>query len=87
MGQVITTKGIRREVDLSDKDTQLRTLQELVDGYIEIICVGKKLMVVNEEGKLRGLPVNKRATEIALKNGIHDIIVGDVVLCNPDEID
>lgn len=87
MGQVITTKGIRREVDLSDKDTQLRTLQKLVGGYIECLYVGDKIMVVNEEGKLRGLPVNKRATEIALKNGINDIIVGDVVLCNPDEID
>lgn len=87
MGQLITTKGIKREVDLSDGDTQLRTLQKLVGGYIECLYVGDKIMVVNEEGKLQGLPVNKRATEIALKNGINDIIVGDVVLCNPDEID
>lgn len=36
----------------------LEALQGLVGGYIETVPVGKALMLVNEEGKLRGLPVN-----------------------------
>lgn len=38
---------------------ELHTLQRLVDGYIEVCpLVEDMLMIINEEGKLRGLPKN-----------------------------
>lgn len=36
----------------------LEAFQGLVGGYIETVPVGKALMLVNEEGKLRGMPAN-----------------------------
>ena len=40
-------------------DNSLKTLQELVDGYIEPVRVNEGIvMIVNEEGKLRGMEKN-----------------------------
>ena len=56
----------------------LSAFQEIVDGYIEIINIGKTetgghlAMTVNEEGKMMNLPFNKR---INGRNG-SDLIVG-----------
>ena len=64
----------------SDTEPSLRTLQELVGGYIEVVTV--KLIcdgIVNEEGKLRGLPPNPLATE--LYENRWDSIVGTMVIC------
>lgn len=65
-------------------DFSLEELQEFVGGYIEIIpLVDDLIMVVNEEGKLLGLPFNKAATEIfwdATKNTL-DYIVGNALIC------
>lgn len=68
---------------------KLRTLQELVEGYIETVPtvladdwskepdVGT-VLIVNEEGKLRGLPLNQWATDLS---GVYDdVIVGNAVL-------
>ena len=64
-------------------------MQAQVGGYIECAYgpVGTCL-VVNEEGKLNELPINKEATEWFHRNiGKHDIIVGDAILVTPpDEI-
>lgn len=56
-------KAIIKEVGQSprveDIKNDLATLQGLVGGYIECVTVGKGIiLVVNEEGKLDGLPVN-----------------------------
>jgi hypothetical protein len=45
----------------------------------------KAMMVLNEEGKLKGLPRNEVATQI-YKLGFHDPIVGDVLICMRGEI-
>lgn len=38
---------------------ELHTLQRLVDGYIEVCPLAEDMvMIINEEGKLRGLPKN-----------------------------
>ena len=42
---------------------------------------------MNEEGKLRNLPYNERATMLYRKFVYeHDFIVGDVLICNESEI-
>ena len=42
----------------------------------------RKLMIVNEEGKLNGLPFNAKASEL-----YPDVIVGDVLVCDLKEVD
>ncbi len=69
-------KAIIKEVGQSprveDIKNDLATLQELVGGYIECVMIGQGVvLVVNEEGKLDGLPVN-----FPLGN---DVIVGTAV--------
>ena len=70
-------------------DLSLENLQKLVDGYIEIVpTIDGRLLVLNEEGKIIGLPKNPKATK--LTNGIinqGDYIVGDVVVGTKKEID
>lgn len=56
------------ELQSLDELPPLEELQRLVGGYIEYVP-GKKngqvvTVIVNEEGKLRGLPFNPRATKI-----------------------
>ena len=47
-----------------------------------------RLMVVNEEGKLIGAPMNNKATDIFVDAfGVFDIVVGNVLICNDDEIE
>lgn len=69
---------------LLDLDTQLRTYQTLVSGCIEIIEVGQFAFVFDEEGKIKGKPVNEQATSF-LYDLDHqwigrDVLVGPVVI-------
>lgn len=70
-------------------DFQLEELQRIVGGYIEIVYLNdRQVMVVNEEGKLNGLPVNSIATaayQIA-RQYTNDFIVGDVLICDKELI-
>lgn len=64
----------------------LRELQFYVGGNIEMLGGKGKVFVVNEEGKLKNLPLNPLATEIYLHFfDAEDFLVGNVLLC--DEID
>jgi hypothetical protein len=55
-------------------------------GPIEIVraCDGQSLIVLNEEGKLKDLPYNNIAT--MLYGNPYDAIVGDVLLCDTEEV-
>lgn len=76
------------------EDVRLRDLQELVDGYIESVSLSPQfltltdekqprlIMLVNEEGKMRGLAYNAIATQIF--GGEGDCIVGDAVIAGTD---
>jgi len=87
-GLLITTDGNARDVEFSGKIANLKELQELVGGYIEILWLrGGKALVVNEEGKIYGLPVNDRATYLIEEHGLSDVIVGNVVLMESKYID
>lgn len=60
----------------------LKTLQDLVGGYIETVRVADSaVLIMNEEGKLRGLAPN------FFLGAIEDVIVGPVVIAgtNGDE--
>lgn len=56
----------------------LAELQTLVGGYIELIPIGSKYIVVNEEGRLMGLPFNENASKLVAQFG-YPFIVGDAL--------
>lgn len=68
-------------------DFTLEELQEFVGGFIEVIPAREEgfILVINEEGKLNGLPYNGRATDLA-DIYLWDCIVGDALLCRDDEV-
>lgn len=72
-------------------DFQLEELQAIVGGLIELIYLpNNQLMVINEEGKINGLPYNEKATNLCSvvfrEAGCFDFIVGDVLICDENEI-
>ena len=68
-------------------DFQLDELQKMVGGYIEIVSAGKgKIMVLDDEGKLKGKPVNDAATMIFMQAGYYDTIVGDALVCDSEMV-
>lgn len=73
----------------SGKTFSLSELQGFVDGYIEIVKLNDgKIMVVNEEGKLKDLPFNHAATKIYAETySNRDVIVGNALVCEPNELD
>jgi Domain of unknown function (DUF3846) len=61
----------------------LEELQTIVGGYIEAFYLRDgTVMMLNEDGKRLGLPLNLVATQRAHRNGLpaDDCIVGDVVI-------
>jgi len=54
----------------------LQELQELIGGYIKIICLGgNRQMIVDEDGLLKGKLANQEASALAKR-----LIVGDIVI-------
>lgn len=59
------------------------TARKVCDGYIERVTLGEGIdMLLDEEGRCKGKPINKIATMLFRKAyGCNDFIVGDVILC------
>jgi hypothetical protein len=80
------TDGTTEEVEAKNgKDFSLEELQKYVGGYIEVVNLNTKLiMIVNEEGKLNNLPLNERATTmfINFQHKVNDVIVGNALVMN-----
>lgn len=98
MAKIYKTNG--EVIEVSPKNGKTFELEELqaivehkVDGvsyhYIEIINLRDgRLMVLNEEGKLIGCEMNNNATDIFVQCfGVFDTVVGNVLVCNDNEID
>ena len=58
-----------------DEKPTLEECQEFVGGYIEIVHYGNKQIVVDEEGLLKGKPINVDATEEANRTIVGDAMV------------
>ena len=90
MASILTVIGEMIEMG---HNPSLDAMQKAVDGYIEYVPIPADLATItgftylycNEEGKLMGKPPNMIATMMAFGDTPHDIIVGDVVLCKPNE--
>lgn len=66
-------------------DFSLKELQLYVEGNISILPIGNYLLVVNEEGKLRNLPFNEKATKL-IELLYDDYVVGDAIYCEKELI-
>ena len=90
MAHIYYANGEIKEVTPKNgTDFQLEELQEIVGGYIWVIGLKEdaeqRIIVMNDEGKLKGLQMNEKATDLAHEfNAIFtdDYIVGDVLVCN-----
>lgn len=89
MATLIKSDGTTSEVrPASGASFTLAELQGYVGGYIQMISVGSSLYVLNEEGKLLGLPANMAATHRAHDFLYHgDYLCGDVLICEPVELE
>lgn len=92
MSQLRRTDGTTENVtgEGPDGTLTLEQMQRLVGGYIEIVPLRgheEQLLVVNEDGKLKQLPVNSLATEEYMRfYGPRDVIVGDAILAEGWEV-
>ena len=89
MAKIYKTNGEVLDIEPKNgKDFSLEELQTVVGGYIEIAEMqGGEYMVINEEGKLKGLPFNENATELYQKKVYQgDFIVGDVLVCKKSQV-
>ena len=67
---------------IKDKVPSLAEAQKAVGGFVQVLFLKDgRQMLVNEEGKLNGLPLNSEATKLA--RGLisaNDYIVGNVLI-------
>jgi len=76
MGSAYVLKFDGTRINL-DHRPSLSEAQKIVGGYIEFVSLhNKKTLVINEEGLLKGLPLNIEATAMYW----HSPIVGDVIV-------
>lgn len=91
MAKIIKTTGEVIEVaPKNGTDFSLEELQTIVGGWIEIVNPRDgRLLCLDEEGKLKGKEHNHVATDIYHQAfpQCKGFIVGDVLLCNEDQID
>ena len=76
----VLVKEPNKPAVLKEIDGDLKSMQAIVDGYIQVLPINANpdiLLICNEEGKLEGLDVNFR-----LKR---DLIVGTVFFARGDD--
>lgn len=85
---LVTSSGTMRDIEpMNGEYYKLRELQHYVGGYIETVNVGNgKVLIMDEEGKLKGKLPNKIATGWLLTEGINDWIAGDAILIDRKHI-
>ncbi len=79
-------KGIllrtNNDVDVIEYKDDLKELQRIINGYIEYYLIDKNLyLIIDEEGKLKCLDVNKNASKLAK----YDTIVGNVLVVKTND--
>lgn len=90
MAKIIKSNGEQIEVSPKNgNDFKLEELKAIVNGWVEVVWLpNDEIMVINEEGKLLGLPLNRTATNIYYDAfGYSDTIVGDVLLCKSNQVE
>jgi len=88
MARIIRTTGAIEEVTPQNgTDFQLPELNKIVGGYIEIVqTTTGEIMVCNEDGHALGLKFNSLASHLYPGFPPYPVL-GDVLVCNRDQID
>ena len=86
----LNTKASQFKIIEDSKDEpDLKAAQEFVGGYVEgITFPNGDYLIINEEGKLMGLPINEQATKLWKETfdndnfitGRNDFVVGPAIL-------
>lgn len=72
---------------LNGESYTLTEMQHYVGGYIETVNLGNgKVLIIDEEGKLKGKLPNRIATGWLQVEGIHDYVAGDAMLIDRKHI-
>ncbi len=90
MATIYKTTGEQIEISpKNNKDFQLDELQEIVQGYIEIVNLNSsKIMVCNEEGAINKMPLNRKASKIYSDSiGECAAIFGDALVCDCSQVE
>ena len=92
----INTKATEFKIIEDSKDEpSLKQAQEFVGGYVEMVTFpNDDILIFNEEGKLKGLPLNPEATALwraTFDNdnyitGRKDFVVGPAILIKKDAL-
>lgn len=87
MATIYKTDGSTEKVNPANGSSfSLKELQTVVGGYVDIIYQlpgdANRIMVVNDEGRLKGLPRNGDASAISGRT-----IAGDVLVCLRSEVE
>ena len=92
----INTKASEFKIITDSKDEpNLKEAQEFVGGYVEgITFPNGDYLIINEEGKIIGLPINKEATKLWRETftkdkyafGYDDFVVGPAILIKKDAL-
>ena len=85
MAQIIKTTGeIKYTTPKNGTDFSAEELHEIVGGFFEIFRLSGapgKILVVDEEGRLKNKPINELASIFYGR-----VIVGDVLMCDRNEV-
>ena len=92
----INTKASEFKIITDQKDEpDLKAAQKFVGGYVEgITFPNGDYLIINEEGKLRNLPLNEEATKLWRSTftkdkylfGYDDFVVGPAILIKKDAL-
>ncbi len=89
MARLIRADGMEAVIHPGNgKKFSLQELQQLVGGLVEAVPTTTRLrMYVNEEGRLKGLPLNVKATALLPPHYLQagNFIVGDAVVVDKGE--
>lgn len=85
---ILRTDGTNKIIELADT---LEALQKAVGGHIQIVHCGADgyedcLLIIDEEGKLKDLPINVEASILFGVPSSIDYIVGTAILCGTDKL-
>lgn len=72
---VIRANGTEAEVKPKGKRLSLEEMQAAVGGYIERVTIRGGEIYVDEEGLLKGLPLNQKASELAGRDLVGNALV------------
>lgn len=71
------TDGSREQFN----EMPLEKAQEIVEGYVELVTLNNIQLLINEEGLLHNLPLNKEVTFILKQNyALNFSIVGNAII-------